>query len=51
MERMGSKIIELHKISKKWKDHVILDNFSYDFQRGERIGIIGKNGTGKSTFL
>lgn len=51
MERMGSKIIELHKIYKKFKDRVILDNFSYDFQRGERIGIIGKNGTGKSTFL
>ncbi len=51
MERMGSKIIELHKLYKKFKDKVILDNFSYDFQRGERIGIIGKNGTGKSTFL
>ncbi len=51
MERMGSKIIELHKVYKKFKDKVILDNFSYDFQRGERIGIIGKNGTGKSTFL
>jgi len=51
MERMGSKIIELHKISKKFGDHVILDNFSFDFQRGARIGIIGKNGTGKSTFL
>jgi ATP-binding cassette subfamily F protein uup len=47
MERMGSKIIELHKISKKFKDHVIMDN---DFQPGERIGIIGKNGTGKTTF-
>jgi len=51
MERMGSKIIELHKISKKFKDHVILDNFSFDFQRGERIGIIGKNGAGKSNLL
>ena len=51
MERMGSKIIELHKINKKFKEKVILDNFTYDFQRGERIGIIGKNGTGKSTFL
>jgi ATP-binding cassette subfamily F protein uup len=37
MERMGSKIIELHKISKKFKDHVIMDNFSYDFQPGERV--------------
>ncbi|TGD58022.1 ABC-F family ATP-binding cassette domain-containing protein [Flavobacterium humi] len=51
MERMGSKIIELHKISKRFGDHVILDNFTFDFQRGARIGIIGKNGTGKSTFL
>lgn len=51
MERMGSKIIELHKLNKQFKDKIILDNFTYDFQRGERIGIIGKNGTGKSTFL
>jgi ATP-binding cassette subfamily F protein uup len=51
MERLGSKIIELHKISKKFGDKMILDNFSFDFQRGARIGIIGKNGTGKSTFL
>ncbi|NMH29291.1 ABC-F family ATP-binding cassette domain-containing protein [Flavobacterium silvaticum] len=51
MERLGSKVIELHKVSKKFKEKVILDNFDYDFQRGERIGIIGKNGTGKSTFL
>jgi ATP-binding cassette subfamily F protein uup len=51
MERMGSKIVELFKLNKRFKDLVILDNFTYDFQRGERIGIIGKNGTGKSTFL
>nr|WP_262921815.1 ABC-F family ATP-binding cassette domain-containing protein [Flavobacterium amniphilum] len=51
MERMGTKIIELHKISKKFNDKIILEDFSFDFQRGERIGIIGKNGTGKSTFL
>lgn len=51
MERMGSKIIELHKLNKKFSDRTILENFSYDFQRGDRVGIIGKNGTGKSTFL
>ena len=51
MERMGSKILELHKISKQYEDLVILDKFEYVFKRGERIGIIGKNGTGKSTFL
>ncbi len=51
MERLGSKVIELHKVTKKFKDRVILDNFNYSFQRNERIGIIGKNGTGKSTFL
>ncbi len=51
MERMGSKIVELHNVSKKFKDKTILDNFSFNFKKGERIGIIGKNGTGKSTFL
>jgi len=51
MERLGSKIIELHKVSKKYEDKIILDGFNYTFNRGERIGIIGKNGTGKSTFL
>lgn len=51
MERMGSKIVELHNVSKKFKDKTILENFSFNFKRGERIGIIGKNGTGKSTFL
>ena len=51
MERLGSKIVELKKVSKAYKDKVILDGFSYRFQKGERAGIIGKNGTGKSTFL
>ncbi len=51
MERMGSKILELHKISKSFDNNVLLDQFEYVFKKGERIGIIGKNGTGKSTFL
>lgn len=51
MERLGSKIIELHKMRKSFDDKVILDGFDYVFKRGERIGIIGKNGTGKSSFL
>ena len=51
MERLGSKILEFHKVSKSFKDKVILDKFDYMFQKGERAGIIGKNGTGKTTFL
>src|SRR5690606_36738032 len=51
MERMGSKIIEMHNVSLNYGDKVILKNYSYTFNRGERIGITGKNGTGKSTFL
>jgi len=51
MERLGSKIVEFHKVSKAFKDKVILDQFEYNFQKSDRIGIIGKNGTGKSTFL
>lgn len=51
MERMGSKVVELHKVSKKFQDKIIMDGFDYTFNRGERMGIIGKNGTGKSTFL
>ena len=51
MERLGSKILEIYKVSKAFDEKLILDKFEYVFQRGERIGIIGKNGTGKSTFL
>lgn len=51
MQRMGKKILELKKVSKTFGNTVILNNFSYSFKRGERIGIIGKNGSGKTTFL
>ena len=51
MERMGSKILELHNVSKSFQNKTLLDKFEYVFKKGERIGIIGKNGTGKSTFL
>ena len=51
MERLGSKILELHKVHKSFGDKKILDGFDYVFKRGERVGIIGKNGTGKSSFL
>jgi len=51
MERLGTKILELHKVSKAFPDRVILDQLSYVFKRKERLGIVGNNGTGKSTFL
>lgn len=51
MERMGTKVVELHNVSKSFGDKTLLEKFSYNFNRGERVGIIGKNGTGKSTFL
>lgn len=51
MERMGTKIVELHKVAKSYGDKKLLDGFDYNFNRGERVGIIGKNGTGKTTFL
>ena len=51
MERLGSKIAEFHHVSKSFDDLKILDKFDYVFQRNERIGIIGKNGTGKSSFI
>ena len=51
MERLGSKMIEMHRVSKAFGNKVILQGFDYNFQRNDRIGIIGNNGTGKSTFL
>lgn len=51
MERLGTKVVELHNISKSFKDKKLFEKFEYNFKRGERVGIIGKNGTGKSTFL
>ena len=51
MERLGSKTVEFHNVSKAFGQLQVLNKFSYNFLRGERIGIIGKNGTGKSTFL
>ena len=51
MDRMGGKILELKNIKKSYDDLVILDGFDYTFKKGERIGILGKNGVGKSTFL
>ena len=51
MDRMGGKILELKNIKKSYGDLVILDGFDYTFKKGERIGILGKNGVGKSTFL
>ena len=51
MERLGSKTVEFHNVSKNFGDLCVLNKFNYNFLRGERVGIIGKNGTGKSTFL
>jgi len=50
-KRQGKKILELHKVGKSFGDKEVILPFSYVFQRGERIGIIGENGAGKSTFL
>ncbi len=51
MNRLGGKVAELKKVYKSYGDKVILKGFDYTFKKGERIGIIGKNGAGKSTFL
>lgn len=50
-KRLGKKILELDHVSKSFDGHCVLRDFSYKFVRGEKIGIVGKNGVGKSTFL
>jgi ATP-binding cassette subfamily F protein uup len=50
-KRMGGKILELDKIKKQFGDNLLFENFSYIFKKGDRIGIVGQNGVGKSTFL
>lgn len=49
--RMGSKILELHRLRKSYGDLLLIDGLDYKFQRGGRVGILGRNGTGKSTLL
>ncbi|MCF6402242.1 ABC-F family ATP-binding cassette domain-containing protein [Chitinophaga filiformis] len=51
MTRLGGKIIELKKVYKSFGDLKILKGFDYTFKKGERVGIVGKNGVGKSTFV
>ena len=51
MSRLGGKIVEMKKVYKSYGDKPILKGFDYNFSKGERIGIIGKNGVGKSTFM
>lgn len=51
MQRLGGKILEMDRVSKSYGNMTILKDFDYIFKKGERIGIIGKNGIGKSTFL
>lgn len=51
MTRLGGKIAELKKVCKSYGDKVIMKGFEYTFSKGERIGVVGKNGVGKSTFL
>lgn len=50
-QRLGKKILELHNVGKRFGDMPIVEGFSYKFQKQERVGILGPNGVGKSTFL
>ncbi|UII29779.1 ABC-F family ATP-binding cassette domain-containing protein [Fulvivirga ulvae] len=49
--RQGGKVLEMEAISKGFDEKQLFKNFSYTFKKGERLGVVGKNGTGKSTFL
>ncbi len=49
--RLGKKIVEMYNVSKSFPGVDLIENFSYKFSRFEKVGIVGKNGTGKSTFL
>ncbi len=49
--RIGSKILEINNITKTYDDRVIIDDFSHTYKRGDKIGIVGSNGCGKTTFL
>ena len=51
VQRMGSKIVEFHRVKKTFGNTVVLNGFDYVFKNRERIGIVGRNGTGKTTFL
>ncbi|MES2883035.1 MAG: ATP-binding cassette domain-containing protein, partial [Bacteroidota bacterium] len=51
MSRLGGKTVEMKKVHKAFDEKTILQGFDYTFKRGERVGIVGKNGTGKSTFI
>ncbi|MFN1835198.1 ABC-F family ATP-binding cassette domain-containing protein [Balneola sp. MJW-20] len=51
VSRIGGQVLEFKQVTKKFGDITILENFDYSFNKGEKIGIIGKNGVGKSTFL
>ncbi len=51
MERLGTKVVELHRVAKRYGDRTLFEGFSYSFKRGERVGLIGPNGSGKTTLL